>query len=67
MGITLKTARTNKKMRQIDAAKALGVSVYTIQNYEPGKTYPDVHMLKKIEKLYGFPYSEIIFLPKYYT
>ncbi|MCI1823717.1 MAG: helix-turn-helix transcriptional regulator [Megasphaera sp.] len=54
-------------MRQVDAAKALGVSVYTIQNYESSKTYLDVHMLKKIEKLYGFPYSEIIFLPNNYT
>lgn len=51
MGITLKATRTNKKMRQIDAAKALGVSVYTIENYESGKTYPDVYMLKKYRKV----------------
>nr|DAR78670.1 MAG TPA: helix-turn-helix domain protein [Caudoviricetes sp.] len=40
----------------------LGISEYTLMNYEKGKSSPDVHVLKKIEKLYEVPYHKIIFL-----
>nr|DAU29930.1 MAG TPA: helix-turn-helix domain protein [Caudoviricetes sp.] len=40
----------------------LGISEYTLINYEKGKSSPDVHVLKKIEKLYEVPYHKIIFL-----
>lgn len=61
-GITLKAARVNKGLTQKDAAKMLGISEYTLINYEKGKSSPDVHVLKKIENLYGVPYHRIIFL-----
>lgn len=61
-GITLKAARVNKGLTQKKAAEMLGISEYTLINYEKGKSSPDVHVLKKIEKLYGVPYHKIIFL-----
>lgn len=61
-GMTLKAARVNKGLTQKKAAKMLGISEYTLINYEKGKSSPDVHVLKKIEKLYEVPYHKIIFL-----
>jgi transcriptional regulator with XRE-family HTH domain len=60
---TLKTARELNGLKQKDAAKLLGISVDTLRNYERGKSYPDIPILKKIEELYKLPYSRIIFLP----
>lgn len=60
---TLKTAREMKKMTQEEAAKCIGVSVDTLGNYERGKSYPDIPVLRKIESLYGVPYEQLIFLP----
>lgn len=62
MNMTLRAARVNKGLSQKEAAEQLGVSKDTIGNWEKGKTYPDVQQLKKIEKLYGIKYHDIIFL-----
>jgi transcriptional regulator with XRE-family HTH domain len=64
MAITLRAARVNIGMTQTEAAKALGIGIATLQNYEAGKKYPNVLTLKKIEDLYGVPYAELIFLPE---
>lgn len=48
---------------QSEAAKEIGVSTDTLGNYERGKSYPDIPVLRKIEKLYGVPYNRLIFLP----
>lgn len=63
MRMTLKTAREICGLRQKEAADLLGVSVDTLSNYERGKSYPDIPILRKIEDLYGVPYSRLIFLP----
>ena len=63
MGITLKAARVNKNLNQREAANLIGVSIATLQNYEAGKNFPDVPILKKIEKIYQVSYADIIFLP----
>lgn len=63
MRMTLKTAREIRGLRQKEAADLLGVSVDTLSNYERGKSYPDIPVLRKIEDLYGVPYSRLIFLP----
>ena len=63
MRMTLKTAREIRGVRQKEAADLLGVSVDTLSNYERGKSYPDIPVLRKIEDLYGVPYSRLIFLP----
>ena len=60
---TLKTARDMKKYTQEEAAKRIGVSLDTLGNYERGKSYPDVPVLRKIEEVYGVPYEQLIFLP----
>lgn len=60
---TLKTARELKHMTQEEAAREIGVSTDTLGNYERGKSYPDVPVLRKIEEVYGVPYDQLIFLP----
>lgn len=61
MSITLRAARVNKGLTQKEAAKMLGIGEKTIAMYESGKTFPDVQMIKKIEKLYGVNYNDINF------
>lgn len=60
---TLKTFREMRGLSQIDAAKAIGISVDTLSNYERGKSYPDIPVLRKIEKTYNIKYNQLIFLP----
>jgi len=62
MQYSLKAIRINKGETQEEAAKGIGISVETLANYEKGNTYPDVPILKKIEKHYGVKYEEIDFL-----
>lgn len=64
MAITLKSARVNKNLTQAEAAKRLEISVDTLSNYERGKSFPDVPVIKRMEDLYGIPYSELIFCPE---
>lgn len=60
--ISLKAARVNKGLTQEVAAKMLGISVFTLINYESGKSYPDVPVIKRIEEVYGIPYHMLNFL-----
>lgn len=62
-GLTLKEIRERKGYKQSEAAKLIGISVDTLGNYERGKSYPDIPILRKIENVYGVPYEHIIFLP----
>lgn len=62
-GLTLKEARERRGMKQTEAAEKLGISRDTLSNYERGKSYPDVPVIRKIEQLYGIPYENILFLP----
>lgn len=64
VGVTLKAARVNKNLNQREAAALLGISLSTLQKYEAGKSFPDVPVLKRIERVYAVGYSDIIFLPK---
>lgn len=61
--ITLKVAREIKGLTQAEAAALLGISKDTLSNYERGKSYPDVPIIRKIEDVYGVTYDQIIFLP----
>ena len=58
---TLKTARERSGMDMETAAKAIGVSVDTLSNYERGKSFPKVPTIKSIEKVYGVSYNQLIF------
>lgn len=61
MAITLKSARVNAGYTQTEAAKKIGISPDTLSKYERGLSYPDVPVLKRIEEVYGIPYSELRF------
>ena len=63
MAITLKAARVNKGLSQAKAAERLEISADTLRRYEQAKAFPDVQMIKKIERLYGMSYNDLIFLP----
>ena len=39
------------------------MSTDTLGNYERGKSYPDIPVLRKIEETYGIQYNQILFLP----
>lgn len=64
MQLTLKAIRVNKGLSQEKASKLIGISVDTLGNYENGKSYPDVPVLKKIEKVYETEYNKINFFPE---
>lgn len=61
MAITLKAARVNKNLSQVNAAKALGISVDTLGKYERGQLFPGVPTIQKMEMLYGVSYNDLIF------
>ncbi len=61
--LTLKAARVNAGLTQVEAAKKIGISDATLLNYEKGRAFPDVRVLKRIEDVYGVEYKNIIFLP----
>ena len=60
---SLKALRTNLGLSLEEAAKLIGVSKYTLYNYEHYKTTPNSDKIRKIEKAYGVEYNEIRFLP----
>jgi transcriptional regulator with XRE-family HTH domain len=63
MAISLKAARVNKKLTQLEAAEQIGVSEQALRNWERGKTFPTVPFIRKLEEVYGVSYADIIFLP----
>ncbi|MDF2881715.1 MAG: family transcriptional regulator [Clostridiaceae bacterium] len=62
MAITLKAARVNKNLTQKQAAEKLGISADSLWNYENGRSYPDVKVIKKMEEVYSVSYNDINFL-----
>lgn len=64
MQLTLKAIRVNKGLSREEASKLIGISVDTLGNYENGKSYPDVPVLKKIEEVYDTEYNKINFFPQ---
>lgn len=63
MTMTLKAARVNKNLTQVEAAELLGISKDTLYNYENGRSFPNVQVIKKMEEVYGLSYNDINFLP----
>lgn len=61
MKYSLRAIRINKGNTQEEAAKGIEISVETLANYEKGLTYPDIPVLKRIEKYYGVNYNDIDF------
>lgn len=63
MQLTMRAARMNKGLTQEEASKEIKVSLATLQNYESGKSFPNVPVIRRIEKVYDVAYSDLIFLP----
>ena len=61
--VSLKAARINAGMRQVDAAKALKITTETLANWENGKTAPRITVLPQISDIYKIP-IDYIFLPQ---
>ena len=59
--ISLAAARVNAGYTQAEAAKKLGITASTLQNYEMGQTVPKWDMVLKIEQLYQFPADFLFF------
>ena len=57
--VTLKAARTQKRLTQNEAAELIGISVPTLYNYEARLFYPTVPIIKSIERAYGIRFAEI--------
>ena len=59
MKISLKACRANADMEQEAWAKAIGVTINTISNWEKGKTEPTLSQLRIISNLSGIPIDYI--------
>lgn len=59
MRISLKAARVNAGLKQIDTANALDVSKKTVASWENGKTMPAVDKIEALCTLYGVSYDNI--------
>ena len=59
--ISLAAARVNRKIKQGDAAKKLGIMPQTLRNWEAGKTSPSAAQLIKICELYEISPDNIFF------
>ena len=60
-GYSLKAIRTNLDLTLEEASKMIGVSKYTLYNYEHYKTIPDNEVIKRIMEAYNVSYNEIRF------
>lgn len=60
--ITLEAARVNAHLTQKELAKIMGVSKYTVGNWESGKTEPTLSQVRKICEISGIP-LDFIFYP----
>jgi transcriptional regulator with XRE-family HTH domain len=60
--ISLAAARVNAGLKQVEAAKELGITEKTLGGYERGQTAIPGHVLQKAAKLYDIP-SDLIRLP----
>lgn len=61
MAITLKAARVNAGLTQMDVVNALGISKSTIANYELYRTKPSIETAQKLADLYKMSVDDIIF------
>lgn len=67
MAITIKAARVNAGLTQVEASNRIGVSRDVISNWERGITVPNANHIRMIETVYGVGYSDLIFLPNDYA
>lgn len=59
--LTLAALRVNSKLRQKKVAEKIGVTVATLQNWESGKTVPNILQAQKLADMYGANLDDILF------
>lgn len=59
--ITLKAARVNAGLSQIEAAKRIGVAASTLRNWEAGKTFPNQPKIERMCEVYGISFDVLFF------
>ena len=64
MQVSMRAARINANLSQMEAAKRLQIGLKTLQNWEAGVTSPRVDKMPAICNLYGCTMEDIIFLHK---
>jgi len=64
--MTLRDAREMAGLTPKEAAKTLKIKEKSLENYETGRSYPRITVLKRIENLYGVGYDQLIFLPRHF-
>ena len=60
MAITIKAARVNAGLTQIEAAKELGISKNTIISYESYTTCPDIQTAQEMARLFNMSVNDIL-------
>ena len=60
---SLRSMRINLGLTLEEASKLIGVSKYTLYNYEHFKTMPNQERILRIMKAYDVNYNEIRFTP----
>ena len=64
MAISMRAARVNAGLTQVEAAKIIGVAPNTISRWEKGISAPTFKYIRPIVEAYGLKsYEDIIFLP----
>ena len=59
--LTLKAARANVNLSQIEAAEKLNIATSTLRNWEKGKTFPNQRQIVSICRLYNVDFNQIFF------
>lgn len=59
--ISLKAARVNAELTQIEAVKLLKINVSTLQSYESGERIPPWNVVRKMSEIYGI-HTDYLFL-----
>ena len=59
MRISLKAARIDKDLRQVDVAAAVGVGKKTVAAWENGKSFPAADKIEALCAILGRSYDEI--------
>jgi DNA-binding XRE family transcriptional regulator len=59
MQVSLKSARVNKGLRQVDVANALKVDRKTVGSWERGTTMPNAKLIDPLCTLLGVDYDNI--------
>jgi putative transcriptional regulator len=60
--LSLKAARVNAKLTQVEAAEKIGCHRTSLSNWEIGKNMPDMGIGIKMAKVYGVKIDDLSFL-----